>query len=145
MTKSKPSQGFAVAATTFVLAAAPLALAPTITRGLAAAAWIDHYGAQSSLPRPRRAAARDIAERVGVAVANLAPLPSGSAAATRALDIAWRTEHADKDREAALVIYEGVRAACEISRGRIIGGTGLAVIEARATALRDAARQAARK
>ncbi|MEO8501152.1 MAG: hypothetical protein ABI565_09575, partial [Vicinamibacteria bacterium] len=118
--------------------ALPLAVAPTMIRGLAADAWVSHYAALETLPRPHKLAARAVASRVCAAVMNLAPLPEASAAALRALEIGARTEHQDHDREAALLIYQGVRNACARVRSRPFAGPGFAVIEARAAALQDA-------
>jgi hypothetical protein len=143
--KTKPRSRFSWTVVLLILIASPLAVAPTIVRGLSAAAWVEHYAERPTLPRPRRAAARDLVAGVERAVSNLAPLPQGSAAAVRALEIGQRTEPGDRDREAAILIYDGVRAACERARGRVIGGTGLAVVEGRAVALRDAARRAETK
>lgn len=121
------------------LVATPLMIAPTFIRGFAAASWISHYASLDTLPRPRKTAARAIALKTDLAVQNLAPLPQAATAAMRALDIGLRVEHQDHDREAALVIYEGVRASSARVRSRALSGTGFAVIEARATALVDSA------
>lgn len=123
-----------------VLVGAPLAWAPTLIRGLAADAWVSHYAAMGSLPRPRRAAARAIVSRIDAAIMNLAPLPRASAAARRGLEIAERAQYQDRDREAALLIYQGVRDACARVRDRPLSGPGFAVIEARASALERALR-----
>lgn len=128
---------------TLVLAAlvgAPLAWAPTVIRGLAADAWVSHYAAMESLPRPRRTTARALVARIDAAVMNLAPLPQASAAAMRGLEIAGRAQNVDHDSEAALLIYRGVRAACARVRERPGSGAGFAVIEARAAALESALR-----
>ena len=118
----------------------PLAWAPMVVRGLAARSWVSHYAALGSLPRPRKAAAREVAARVDAAVWNLAPLPQASDAAVQALDLGQRLEGNDHDPEAALVIYQGVRGACARVRERALSGAGFAVIEARATALASAVR-----
>ena len=94
-----------------------------------------HYASLPSLPRPRKATARHIALKADLAVANLAPLPQASAAALRALEIGRRLELQEHDLEAALVIYQGVRAACARVRERPLAGPGFAVIEARAATL----------
>jgi uncharacterized SAM-binding protein YcdF (DUF218 family) len=117
------------------LLAASLLIAPPLIRGLAADAWVTHYASLPSLPRPRKAAARHIALKADLAVANLAPLPQASAAALRALEIGQRLELQEHDPEAALVIYQGVRAACARVRERPLAGPGFAVIEARAATL----------
>ena len=122
------------------LIGAPLAWAPTVIRGLAANAWVSHYAALESLPRPHRAAARAIVARIDGAVLNLAPLPQASDAAMRGLEIARRAQEQDHDREAALLIYQGVRATCARVRERPLSGAGFAVIEARAIALESALR-----
>ncbi len=128
-----------------VLAGAPLAWAPTVIRGLAADAWVSHYAAMESLPRPRRAAARALVARIDAAVMNLAPLPRASSAAMRGLEIAERAQNADHDSETALLIYRGVRDACARVRERPASGPGFAVIEARAAALESALRAGASK
>jgi hypothetical protein len=117
------------------LLAPPLLVAPPLIRGLAADAWVTHYASLPSLPRPRKTTARHIALKTDLAVANLAPLPQASTAALRALEIGRRLELQEHDREAASVIYEGVRAACARVRERPLAGPGFAVIEARAAAL----------
>lgn len=127
------------------LASLPLLAAPPLIRGLAARAWVSHYAALPSLPRPRRASARALVEKANQAIESLAPLPQASDAAIRALEIGERTEHRDQDREAALVIYAGVRSASARVRSRPLSGAGFAVIEARATALESAARSDAAK
>jgi len=119
----------------------PLLAAPPVIRGLAADAWISHYAALDGLPRPRKAAARALVEKAESAMRNLAPLPQASSAAIRALEIGQRTEYQDRDVEAALVIYQGVRQACARLRGRPLSGAGFSVIEARAQALADGARK----
>lgn len=121
----------------------PLLAAPPVIRGLAADAWVSHYAALDGLPRPRRAAARTLVEKAESAMRNLAPLPQASAAAIRTLEIGQRTEHQDRDLDAALVIYRGVRQACARLRERPLSGSGFSVIEARAQALADAAQKAA--
>ena len=123
----------------------PLLAAPSVIRGLAADAWVGHYAALDELPRPRKAAARALVDKAESAMRNLAPLPQASAAAIRALDIGQRTEHQDRDIEAALVIYRGVRQACARLRERPLSGTGFSVIEARAQALADAAQKTAQR
>ena len=128
-----------------VLIGLPLLAAPAIIRGLAADAWVSHYASLDSLPRPRRAAARDLAARLDAVLMNLAPLPQASAAAMRVLEIGQRTEAGDHDRDAAIVIYQGVRNACARVRSRPLSGAGFAVIEARAQALENAARASAPK
>jgi len=142
--KKKPA---AVGATLLGLALAlpPLLVAPFLIRGLAADAWIGHYAAQDKLPRPSRAAARTLIEKTSAAMWHLAPLPQASAAAIRALDVGVRVEHGEKDPEAAIVIYRGVREACVAVRDRPLSGAGFAVIEARAKALEDAALKAVGK
>jgi hypothetical protein len=121
------------------LLAAPLLVAPPLIRGLAADAWVTHYASLPTLPRPRKAAARHIALKTDLAVVNLAPLPQASTAALQALEIGRRLELQEHDPDAALVIYEGVRAACARVRDRPLAGPGFAVIEARAAALLAAA------
>jgi hypothetical protein len=127
------------------LVGVPLAWAPMVVRGLAAQAWVAHYAALDSLPRPRKASAREVAARVDSAVWNLAPLPQAPAAAILALDLGQRLEQKDHDPEAALVIYQGVRATCARVRERALSGAGFAVIEARAMALAGAVRLENRK
>ncbi len=124
------------------IAALPLLAAPPVIRGLAGDAWVSHYQALATLPRPRKAAARDLVQRTEAAMRNLAPLPQASQAAIRALEVGQRTEHQDKDLDAALVIYRGVSEACARLRDRPLSGAGFAVIEARAATLADAARKA---
>jgi hypothetical protein len=51
-------------------------------------------------------------------------------------------EQQDGDVDAAVVIYQGVRAACAQIRNRPFAGAGFAVIEARAAALEAAAGRA---
>lgn len=123
----------------------PLLAAPSVIRGLAADAWVRHYAALDGLPRPRKAAARALVEKAESAMRNLAPLPQASSAAIRTLEIGQRTEHQDRDLEAALVIYRGVRQACARLRERPLSGAGFSVIEARAQALADAAQKAAER
>lgn len=127
------------------LMSVPLLIAPPAIRGLAAAAWVSHFAAMPALPRPRKTAARGVAFKAGLAIENLAPLPQASDAALTALQIGQRTEHQDRDPEAALIIYEGVRSACALVRSRPFSGPGFAVIEARAAALSAAARSAGPK
>jgi hypothetical protein len=122
--------------------ATPLLLAPPVIRGLAADAWVKHDATLASLPRPRKAAARTLVEKTELAIRNLAPLPQASAAAIRALEIGQRVEQQDGDVDAAVVIYQGVRAACAQIRNRPFAGAGFAVIEARAAALEAAAGRA---
>jgi hypothetical protein len=86
---------------------------------------------------------RDLIERTGVAALNLAPLPEASATAIRALEIGQRAEREERDPEAALAIYRGVREICGRVRARPLSGSGFAVIEARAAALEDATTRAA--
>ncbi len=120
----------------------PLLAAPSVIRGLAADAWVSHYAALDELPRPLKATARAVVDKAETAMQNLAPLPQASSAAVRALEIGQRTEHQDRDIEAALVIYRGVREASARLRERPLSGAGFAVIEARAQALADAAQKA---
>jgi hypothetical protein len=89
--------------------------------------------------------ARDLVSKTDLAIQNLAPLPQASAAAISTLDVAQRLEDQDHDREAALLIYRGVRLACARVRDRPFSGAGFAVIEARAASLEDAARRTAAK
>lgn len=140
MAASSSRSGVSVTLVVTALMGAPLAWAPTLIRGFAAEAWVSHYAAMESLPRPHRAAARAIVSRIDAAVMNLAPLPQASAAAMRGLEIAERAQNRDHDREAALLIYQGVRAACARVRDRPLSGPGFAVIEARATALEESLR-----
>lgn len=123
----------------------PLLAAPSVIRGFAADAWVSHYAALDELPRPRKATARAVVDKAESAMRNLAPLPQASSAAIRALEIGQRTEHQDRDIEAALLIYRGVRQACARLRERPLSGAGFAVIEARAQALADAAQKAAKR
>ena len=127
------------------LVVAPLLIAPPVIRGLAAAAWDNHFASVGALARPRKAAARALVEKVDLAIQNLAPLPQASVAAMTALEIGQRTENQDRDPEAALVIYQGVRASCARVRSRPLSGPGFSVIEARAAALQDSARTAGSK
>ena len=124
------------------LVAAPLLVAPPLIRGLAAAEWVEHYASLESLPRPRRPAARALIEKMDSAMHNLAPLPQASAAAKRTLEIGQRLQNQVRDRETALLIYRGVRASCTRLRSRLFSGPGFAVIEARAAALENSAREA---
>ena len=140
MAASSKRSGVPLTLALTALIGAPLAWAPTLIRGLAAHAWVSHYAALQSLPRPRRAAARDVVCRIDAAVMNLAPLPQASDAAMRGLEIAERANDRDHDREAALLIYQGVRASCARVRDRPLSGAGFAVIEARAAALGSALR-----
>ncbi len=123
-----------------VLLGAPLAWAPTLIRGLAADTWVSHYAAMQSLPHPHRAGAKAIVLKIDAAMQNLAPLPQASEAARRGLEIGQRTQYSDHDREAALLIYQGVRVACARVRDRPLAGPGFAVLEARAAALESALR-----
>lgn len=132
--------GFVATVALTALVGAPLAWAPTLIRGSAASVWVSHYAAMESLPRPHRTAARAIAARIDAAVYNLAPLPQASVVARQGLEIALRAHEQEHDREAALLIYEGVRAACARVRERPLAGPGFAVIEARAEALESALR-----
>jgi hypothetical protein len=140
MAASAKRSGLPAALLLTALLGAPLAWAPALIRGLAADAWVSHYAALQSLPRPRRAAARTVAARADAAMMNLAPLPQASAAAMRALEIGLRLQSQDHDRESALLIYQGVRASCARAQARPLSGPGFAVIEARATALESALR-----
>lgn len=126
-----------------VLAGLPLLAAPSVIAGRAADSWVSYYASIETLSRPRKATARHVVSKAEAAMRNLAPLPQASQAAIRALEIGQRTEHQDKDLEAALVIYSGVAEACARLRDRPLSGAGFAVIEARATALADAGRKAA--
>lgn len=139
MAAAKKKSGIRATLFGTAIAALPLLAAPPVIRGLAGDAWVSHYQAKASLPRPRKAKARDLVQRTEVAMRNLAPLPQASQAAIRTLEIGQRTEHQDKDLEAALVIYRGVGEACARLRARHLSGAGFAVIEARAAALADAA------
>lgn len=123
------------------LAAAPLLLAPSWIRGNAAARWVDYYAALDGLPRPHRTAARAVAAKSDIAIRNLAPLPQASAAAIRALEIGERAQLQDRNRDAALLIYESVAASCARVRARPFSGPGFAVIEARAAALASSAQR----
>lgn len=145
MAASSTRSGVPATLVFLVLIGAPLAWAPTVIRGLAAFAWVSHYAAMESLPHPRRAAARAVVSRIDAAIMNLAPLPQASEAARRGLEIAQRTQESDHDREAALLIYQGIRASCARVRARPLSGEGFAVIEARASALESALRAEAPK
>lgn len=123
----------------------PLLVAPYLVRGFAADAWVAHFASLEKLPRPPRTSARTLVERTAAAMRHLAPLPQASAVAIRALDIAVRVEHGEKDPESAILIYRGVREACAALRDRPLSGAGFAVIEARAKALEDAALKATGK
>lgn len=127
------------------LLAAPLLIAPPVIRGLAAFAWVTHYASMGSLPRPRKAAVKALVEKTDIAIQNLAPLPQASTAAIRALEIGQRLQHQDGDREAARIVYQGVRTSCASVRSRLFSGAGFAVIEARAFALAESARARAPK
>ncbi len=140
MAASSSRSGVPLTLVLTALVAAPLAWAPTLIRGFAADAWVSHYAAMESLPRPHRAAARAIVSRIDAAILNLAPLPQASAAALRGLDIAQRAQNQDHDREAALLIYQGVREACARVRDLPLSGPGFTVIEARAAAFESALR-----
>ena len=142
--KKKTSGLFSTLLLTAIVGA-PLFFAPRFVRGFAALAWVDYYASLPSVPRPRRAIARTLVARVESASANLAPLPQASGAAIKALEIGQRIENAASDRAAALVIYQGVRAACVAASGRAVTGSGFAVVEARAAALEDAARKASQE
>ncbi len=132
--KPKPAaDGLALLAV--ILLAPPLLLGPTWVRGLAADAWTIHYAALDRLPRPARASARVLLDKAAVAMWSLAPLPQASAAAIRVLEVAQRVQYEAKDTETALVLYRGVREACQRVRSRPLSGPGFAVIEARAAAL----------
>jgi len=141
MAASAKRTGRPLALLAALLIGAPLLWTPRVVRGLAAEAWVAHYAALDSLPRPRKASARALVARVDAAIWNLAPLPQASAVAIRALDLGQRVENREHDREAALVIYQGVKAACARVRSRALSGTGFAVIEARAAALESALRR----
>ena len=143
--KTRRKPGFLGLLVALAVVGGPLLWAPSLIRGFAARDWVDHYAAVDSLPRPHKAAARAIAEKANIAVQNLAPLPQASATAMRALEVGQRFQAEDHDREAALVIYQGVRAACAEVRSRPLSGTGFAVVEARAAALEDSARDPGRK
>ena len=119
----------------FCVGAGALLVAPPIIRGLAALEWLNHYRSLESLPRPTRVLARTVAVRTDAAIRNLAPLPQASEAAMLALEIGQRAQFEGHDREAARLIYEGVRDACARVRTRLLSGPGFAVIQARAQAL----------
>jgi len=140
MAAQAKGSGFLATVALTALIGAPLAWLPTLISGSAASVWVSHYAAMESLPRPHRAAARAIAARIDAAVFNLAPLPQASTAARLGLEIARRAQEQEHDREAALLIYEGVRSACARVRDRPLAGAGFAVIEARAEALESALR-----
>ena len=135
MAASSKQSGVLAAVALTALIGAPLAWAPTLVSGFAALGWVNHYAAMEALPRPHRAAARALVARIDAAVNDLAPLPQASEAAMRGLQIAQRAFDSDHDREAAFLIYEGVRASCARVRERPLAGAGFAVIEARAVAL----------
>ena len=145
MAASPKQSGVPLTLVVTALIAAPLTWAPAVIRGRAADAWVSHYAAMESLPRPHRAAARALVARIDAAVMNLAPLPQASAAAMRGLEIGERAQNQDRDREAALLIYQGVRAGCARVREQPLSGAGFAVIEARASALESALRAGTRK
>ena len=63
----------------------------------------------------------------------------------RGLEIGERAQNQDHDREAALLIYQGVRDASARARDLPLSGPGFAVIEARASALESALRMDAPK
>jgi len=126
-------------AATVALLAAPLLVIPSWIRGAAALEWVDYYASLDGLPRPRRAAARSLAQKTELAIRNLAPLPQASRAALQALEIGEQVQQAEGDRESALIIYRSVQAACAEVGGRFWSGPGFAVIEARALALSAAA------
>lgn len=140
MAASSKRSGVPATLVVTALFGAPLAWAPVLIRGFAAEAWVSHYSAMESLPRPRRAAARDVVSRIDLAVLNLAPLPQASAAALRGLQIGERAQNVDHDRETAFLVFQGVRASCARVRDRPLSGPGFAVIEARAAALENALR-----
>jgi hypothetical protein len=140
MAASAKRSGVSLTLVLLAVIGAPLAWAPTLVRGLGAFAWVNHYASMESLPRPHRAAARAIVSRIDAAVINLAPLPQASEAALRGLEIGARAQNQDHDRDAALLIYQGVRASCARVRERPLSGPGFAVIEARASALESALR-----
>lgn len=124
-----------------VVLGAPLLLAPPLIRGAAALAWVEYYAEQPTLPRPRRATARQLVRKATASMISLAPLPQASEAAKRALMIGERMEREGRDPEAALLVYDGIREACAQTRARPLAGGGFAVLEARAAALADAARR----
>ena len=138
MAAAKRQSGLLTLLLTLLVASLRL-LAPPVVRGLAADAWAKHFAEMESLKRPRKGAARTLVEKTDIAVRNLAPLPQASAAAIRALEVGQRVEQQDHDREAALVIYRGVRATCARVKDRLFSGAGFAVIEARAMALEASA------
>ena len=113
----------------------PLLAAPPLIRGLAAGRWVDYYASLDEFPRSRRTFARALVEKMDLAVRNLGPLPQGSGAAIRALEIAQRLTSQGADREAALIVYRGVRASCSRVQLQLLSGPGFAVVEARAAAL----------
>jgi len=142
MAAAKKTSGILPALLLTLLAGVPLFLAPRFVRGFAARAWVEYYASLTSLPRPRRAIARSIVARTEIAASSLAPLPQASGTAITALEIGQRVENVEGDRETALVIYQGVRAACVSVQSHAVSGSGFAVVEARAAALQDAARKA---
>jgi len=145
MAASSKRSGVPLTLVLTVIFGAPLAWATTLFRGLAAFAWVNQYAAMESLPRPHRAAARAIVSRIDAAVINLAPFPQASEAAMRGLEIGERAQNQGHDSEAALLIYQEVRASCARVRERPLSGPGFAVIEARASALESALRAEAPK
>lgn len=138
-------RGSGVVATLIITAilALPLLAAPPLIRGAAAADWVEHFAGLDAFPRPHRAVARELVTRAESAMFNLAPLPQASAAAIRALEVGEKIEQRDRDRESALVVFDGIRDACSRVRSRALAGSGFSVIEARAAALADAARRSA--
>ncbi len=144
MAARKKLSGFLWTSLATVLLGVPLLVAPPVIRGLAASAWVAHYAALPSFKPPRKTFARRLVEKASIAIHNLAPLPQASTAAIRTLEIGQKVENQEKDSEAALVIYQGVRSACEAVRERPLSGAGFSVIEARAKALEDAARRASK-
>ena len=92
-----------------------------------------------NLPRPRRAVARAVVDKADAAIRNLAPLPLAANAAIRALELGQRIEQQGRDKDAAILIYQGIRASAARARDRVFAGPGFAVIEARAAALEEAA------
>ncbi|MEO5763218.1 MAG: hypothetical protein ABIR28_13005 [Vicinamibacteria bacterium] len=142
MTKATTAtrRGFLPTLVVLALVGFPLFLAPGVIRGFAARDWVSYYASLDSLPRPRKNLARAIAEKADIAIQELAPLPQASSAAIKALAIGERLHNVEHDREASLIIYQGVRASCVAVQSRPLPGTGFAVIEARASALENSAR-----
>ncbi|MEO8361337.1 MAG: hypothetical protein ABI672_14995 [Vicinamibacteria bacterium] len=132
--------GFLRALLVLAVVGLPLFLAPGLIRGFAARDWVSYYTSLDTLPRPRKNLARAITEKADLAIQGLAPLPQASSAAIEALTLGERLQNAEHDREAALIIYQGVRAACVAVQARPLSGVGFAVIEARAAALENSAR-----